>query len=126
MINGFHALIYSDDPDATPAFFRDVLGWPWLDAHGGWLIFKTPPSELGVHPAANEAGERFGDVPFHQATLMCDDLEATMADLRAKGVEVDPTTEDQGFGIITTIQVPGAGSMLLYEPRHPVAYELDR
>lgn len=125
MINGFHTLLYSDDPEATRAFFRDVLVWPWLDAHGGWLIFKTPPSEVGVHPTASDPADRWSEVPFHQASLMCDDLEATMAELRTKGVEVDPKIEDEGYGRTTSIQVPGAGWLMLYEPRHPLAYELD-
>jgi catechol 2,3-dioxygenase-like lactoylglutathione lyase family enzyme len=125
MINGFHSLIYSEDPDATRAFFRDVLGWPWLDAHDGWLIFKTPPSELGVHPAegANEA--RRADAPHHEVSLMCDDIEATVAELRAKGVEVGDEIENRGFGLVTSFRVPGAGTMQLYQPRHPLAYELD-
>ena len=97
MINGFHTLIYSDDPDATRAFFRDVLGWPWLDAHGGWLIFKTPPSELGVHPTEGGSGEHWADTPHHAASLMCDDIEATVAELRAKGVEVSDEIDNQGL-----------------------------
>ena len=125
MINGLHALIYSDDADATRAFFRDVLAWPNVDAHGGWLIFKTPPAELGVHPLDSQSGERLGEVPLHQAWLMCDDVEATLAELRAKGVEVSDTIEDQGFGIVSAIKVPGAGWMSLYQPRHPVAYDLE-
>ena len=125
MINGFHTLIYSDDPDATRAFFRDVLGWPWLDAHGGWLIFKTPPSELGVHPTDGGNREHRADSPHHETSLMCDDIEATVAELRAKGVEVAGVIESQGFGRVTSIVVPGAGTMQLYQPRHPLAYELE-
>ncbi len=125
MINGFHALIYSDDVDATRAFLRDVLEWPWVDAHGGWLIFKTPPSEVGVHPTEGEQGTRWGQAPHHQLSLMCDDLASTVAELRAKGVDVSDEVENQGYGMVTSIQVPSAGSMLLYQPRHPLAYELD-
>jgi catechol 2,3-dioxygenase-like lactoylglutathione lyase family enzyme len=125
MINGFHSLIYSDDPDATRAFLRDVLGWPYVDAHGGWLIFKTPPSEVGVHPAEGDNGEQWATTPQHQLSLMCDDLVATIAELKAKGVEVDDTIQDQGFGLVSSINVPGAGAMLLYQPRHALAYELD-
>jgi catechol 2,3-dioxygenase-like lactoylglutathione lyase family enzyme len=125
MINGFHALIYSEDPTATRAFLRDVLGWPYVDAHGGWLIFKTPPSEVGVHPADGDQGEHWATPPHHQLTLMCDDLKATIAELRAKGVDLDDAIEDQGFGLVVSINLPGAGSMLLYEPRHALAYTLD-
>ncbi len=126
VINGFHALIYSDDPTATRAFLRDVLGWPYVDAHGGWLIFKTPPAEVGVHPSESDDGEHWATPPHHQLTLMCDDLHATIDELRAKGVEIYDAVEDQGFGLVVSINVPGAGSMLLYEPRHTVAYDLDR
>jgi hypothetical protein len=125
MINGFHTLIYSDDPDATRTFFRDVLQWPWLDAHGGWLIFKTPPSEAGVHPIDGDKGQRLADTPFHQVSLMCDDLQATVVELREKGVEVGDEIHDEGYGIVTSFQVPGAGWMQLYQPRHPLAYELE-
>ena len=124
MINGFHTIIYSDDADATRAFFRDVLGWPSVDAGGGWLIFKTTRAELGGHPTAGGDGEVWGTVPTHQSSLMCDDIEATAAELRAKGVTVGDEIKDEGFGLTTSIDVPGAGSMMLYEPRHDVAYEL--
>ncbi len=125
MINGFHSLIYSDDPDATRAFLRDVLGWPWVDAHEGWLIFKTPPSEVGVHPTEGEGGQRWGVTPRHELSLMCDDLDATVAALRAKGVEVADEVKTLSYGRVTSIEVPGAGTMQLYQPRHPLAYELD-
>lgn len=55
MITALHTLIYADDPDRARAFFRDVLGLPGADTGGGWLIFKTGPSELGVHPSARSA-----------------------------------------------------------------------
>lgn len=124
MINGFHTIIYSDDVDATRGFFRDVLGWPSVDAGGGWLIFRTAPSELGVHPDTSEAGDVWASVPTHQSSLMCDDIEATVSELRAKGVTVEDEITDEGFGLTTSITVPGAGTMMLYEPRHEVAYEL--
>lgn len=123
MITGFHALIYSDDADATRAFFRDVLEWPHVDDGGGWLIFKTTPAELGVHPTAGPGGEVYGTAPNHTCSLMCDDIEATAAELRAKEVTVGEVT-DQGFGLVALITVPGAGEMQLYQPRHQLAYEL--
>jgi len=124
MINGFHTIIYSDDDVATRAFFRDVLGWPSIDAGGGWLIFKTKPAELGVHPTAGHDGEEWGTVPTHQSSLMCDDIEATVAELRAKGVTVADDIIDQGFGLTTMISVPGAGEMMLYQARHELAHAL--
>jgi len=124
MIHGLHTIIYSDDAEATRAFLRDVLGWPFLDAHGGWLIFKTPPAEMGVHPTVSESGERHGTPPFHQLWLMCDDIAAAVAELTAKGVRCSEEVEDQGWGLVATFEVPGAGDMGLYEPRHPVAHSL--
>ncbi len=124
MINGFHTIVYSDDPDATRAFFNDVLGWPSIDAGGGWQIFKTKPAELGVHPTKGPDGEVWGTAPMHQSSLMCDDIEATVAELRAKGVEVADEINDEGFGLTTMITVPGAGQMMLYQARHELAHAL--
>ena len=124
MITGFHTIVYSEDAESTRAFFRDVLQWPSVDAGGGWLIFKTPPSELGVHPTSDNHEDRTSTLPFHQASLMCDDINATVAELRRKGVEIDEKIEDQGFGLVTSIQVPGAGWLMVYEPRHPLAHQL--
>jgi catechol 2,3-dioxygenase-like lactoylglutathione lyase family enzyme len=118
MITAVHTLVFADEPDRARAFFRDVLGWPNVDAHGGWLIFRTGPSELGVHPTDP------GGALHHQISLMCDDLEATVAELEAKGVEFTQAVRDEGFGSTTMFVVPGAGEMLLYEPRHPPAYDL--
>jgi catechol 2,3-dioxygenase-like lactoylglutathione lyase family enzyme len=125
MITGFHTIIYSDDADATRAFFRDVLEWPSVDAGGGWLIFKTPPAEMGVHPTLSDTGHRWASIPHAQLSVMCDDLVATVALLEAKGVEVADGVRNEGFGLVTEIEVPGAGAMMLYQPLHPVAHELD-
>ncbi len=59
--------------------------------------------------------------PFHQCSLMCDDIRATVRELRAKGVSVEEQIEDQGLGLVTSIEVPSAGWMVLYEPRHDLA-----
>jgi len=117
MLTALHCLVYADDADAARAFFRDVVGWPAVDAHDGWLIFGTGPSELGVHPAD-------GGAAHHEISFMCDDLEATMADLGAKGARFRGGIEHRGFGRTATMAVPGAGDVLVYEPRHPVAYDL--
>jgi len=108
MIAATHTLIFSDDEAATRAFLRDILGWDNVDAGNGWLIFALPPSELGVHP-----GE-----PRHELFLMCHDVERTKAELEAKGVEFSGPIEDQGFGLITRFEVPGAGELQLYQPKH--------
>ena len=115
MITGSHVIIYSRDADADPAFFRDVLEYPHVDAGGGWLIFKLPPGEDAVHPA--------DDAPSHELYLMCDDVAATVEQLEAKGVACGPVS-DQGWGLLTSIRLPGGGDLGLYEPRHPKATEL--
>jgi catechol 2,3-dioxygenase-like lactoylglutathione lyase family enzyme len=125
MITGVHALVYADDAEAARTFFRDVLEFPYVDAHGGWLIFRTGPSEVGVHPTSGgEGGEGAGwhTGPHHEITLMCDDIRATVAGLEARGAEFTQQIKEQGFGLTAMLKVPGAGDVMLYEPRHPVAY----
>ena len=116
MINGIHALMYAGDADKTRAFCRDVLRLPAVDAGHGWLIFGLPPAELGIHPTPG--------LPRHELYLMCDDIAATMADLEAKGAEFTSPVTEQGFGLVTSIAVPGGGELGLYEPRHRTAYDL--
>jgi catechol 2,3-dioxygenase-like lactoylglutathione lyase family enzyme len=117
MITGLHTIVHAHDADAARAFFRDVLGWPHVDAHDGWLIFRSGPSELGVHPS--DAGSE-----HHEISLVCDDVEQTVAQLTAKGAHFVGTVEQRGFGRSIALDVPGAGQMLLYEPRHPTAFDL--
>jgi catechol 2,3-dioxygenase-like lactoylglutathione lyase family enzyme len=128
MIKATHTLIYSDDPEATRAFLRDVLGWPYVEhpeSEPGWLIFKTGPSEMGVHPTTGTfEGQEFSHPLQHSISLMCDDIEATVAELEAEGAEFSGEIEDLGFGVGTRLELPGAGTMLLYEPRHPEAHSI--
>ena len=112
-ITGAHALVYTSDPEAVRAVFRDVFEWNHVDAGEGWLIFALPPAEVAAHPAEGEAR--------HELTLICDDIGATVAELRAKGIEFDGEPTDRGWGIGVTMLLPGDASMLLYEPRHPTA-----
>jgi catechol 2,3-dioxygenase-like lactoylglutathione lyase family enzyme len=120
MITGTHAIIYADDADQARAFFRDILGLPSVDAGGGWLIFQLPPAELGIHPAGTGEARSGG----HELYLMCDDIAATMAELSARGAEFTAPVEDRGFGLMTTLRVPGGGQLGLYQPKHPTAYDL--
>jgi catechol 2,3-dioxygenase-like lactoylglutathione lyase family enzyme len=113
VITGAHAIVFSEDAEAARAFFGDVLRMPAVDAGGGWLIFALPPAELACHPTAPEDGGR------HELYLMCDDIEATVADLEAKGVEFVAPISDEGFGRMTRMRVPGAGDLGLYQPTHP-------
>jgi catechol 2,3-dioxygenase-like lactoylglutathione lyase family enzyme len=114
-----HALVYADNPAAARAFFRDVLGFPTADTGGGWLIFKSGPSELAVHPSSWEHEGQAGttDQRF-DVSLMCDDLDKTMAELTAKGAEFTGDVQDEGWGIATRLRIPGAGDLTLYQPTY--------
>jgi hypothetical protein len=117
-ITGVHALLYTSQPDALRNLLRDVFGFKHVDMGDGWLIFALPPAELGIHPAEGptyESGTR------HQLTLMCDDINLTVAELRGKGVEVRGDPRDEGWGITTTLLLPGSVEVMLYQPRHPTA-----
>lgn len=119
MITALHTLVYADDPEAARAFLRDVLRLPGADTGGGWLIFKTGPSELGVHPASWErAGEAGSTDQRFDVSLMCDDLETTMAELRARGANFVGDVADMGCGVAAQLKVPGAGELTLYQPRY--------
>jgi catechol 2,3-dioxygenase-like lactoylglutathione lyase family enzyme len=115
VITGAHVIVYSRDADEDRAFLRDVLEYPHVDAGGGWLIFKLPPAEVAVHPVEGDES--------HELYLMCDDVNATVEQLAAKGVNCGPVS-DQGWGLLTSIRLPGGGDLGLYEPRHPKATEL--
>jgi predicted enzyme related to lactoylglutathione lyase len=111
-ITGVHAILFAQDAEATRAFLRDTLELRSVDAGGGWLIFALPPAELAAHPAS---------APGVELYLMCDDLEATIVELEAKGVELIRPVSDEGWGRLTALRVPGGGELGLYEPRHPTA-----
>jgi catechol 2,3-dioxygenase-like lactoylglutathione lyase family enzyme len=110
VIIGAHVILYSQDADADKAFFRDVLGFPAVDAGRDWLIFALPPSELAVHPAEVGGG--------HELYLMCDDVAAEVGQLEGRGVSCS-RVEEQGWGAVTQIQLPGGSTLGLYEPHHP-------
>jgi predicted enzyme related to lactoylglutathione lyase len=117
MIRAVHALVYVQDAEAARGFFRDVLGWSHVDAGHGWLIFALPPGEIAAHPT--DDAEESGSCELY---LMCDDVEATVAELRRKEVEITSPIADQGWGLVTSIRIPGGATMGLYEPKHPTAY----
>jgi hypothetical protein len=120
-ITGAHVLLYSSEPERLRSTLRDVFGWKHVDAGEGWLIFKLPPAEIGVHPAEGptcESGIR------HQFTLMCDDITSTIAELRSRDVVVQGSPKDEGWGISVMLALPGGVEVMLYEPRHPAANAL--
>lgn len=104
MVNAVHAVLYTQHPEEVRAFFRDVLNFPAVDAGHGWLIFALPPAEMGVHPtqSPSEDGK-------HQLFLICDDLQATMEELKRKGVEFTQPVQDAGSGLLTALKLPGGG-----------------
>ena len=109
MITGAHSVIYSTDAEADRAFLRDVLGFPHVDAGGGWLIFALPASELAVHPQERN--------DIHELYLMCDDVEAFVAEMMTRGIVCDPVSS-QRWGSVTRVPLPGGGRLGVYEPRH--------
>ncbi len=112
MIAATHVLIYAEDAEATRAFLRDVFDFEHVDAGDGWLIFALPPTELGVHPAKPQTTGQ------HELFFMCHDIEETRRELEAKDVEFTAPVEDQGFGLVTRMKIPGAGELQLYQPKH--------
>jgi catechol 2,3-dioxygenase-like lactoylglutathione lyase family enzyme len=128
MIKAAHLLIYSDDAEATRAFLRDVLGWPFVVEPGSvpdWPIFRVGPSELGVHPTRSEwEGKTWTGPRHHSISLMTDDVVAEKAALEAKGAEFSGEITDMGFGLTVMLKIPGADDLMLYQPTHPEAYSL--
>jgi catechol 2,3-dioxygenase-like lactoylglutathione lyase family enzyme len=113
VITGAHVILYSTDAEADRAFFRDVLEYPSVDAGHGWLIFALPPAEIAVHPAS-EGGRA-------ELYLLCDDVAVTVTTLQASGIEIARPINDQGWGLLTAITLPGGVELGLYQPRHPTA-----
>ena len=111
MITGMHAIVFSPQAEKVRAFFTDVLGMPSVDAGGGWSIFALPPAELAVHPAEGAS--------HHELYLMCDDIDATLAELRGKGAEVAREVSEQGWGLVAAIRLPDGSELPVYQPRHP-------
>jgi predicted enzyme related to lactoylglutathione lyase len=108
-ITGAHVIIGSTDADADRAFFRDVLGLAWVDAGGGWPIFALPPAEVAVHP---------GKDGRHELYLMCQDLDATLTELKKKGAKMKMNPMDQPWGRIASFVLPGGSEVAIYQPKH--------
>ena len=109
MIIGAHSILYSKDPEADRAFLRDVIGLSHVDVGGGWLIFGLPPAEVAVHPAEKSGAQEF--------YLMCDDIEVFVADMQKREIACDPV-DDQGWGLLSSLTLPGGGRLGVYQPRH--------
>lgn len=109
MITGAHSIIYSTNADADRDFFRDVLQLTNVDVGDGWLIFGLPPAEVAVHPSEKD--------DIHEFYLMCDDVEAFIAEMEKKGVACG-AVQDMGWGVLTQVTLPGGGKLGVYQPRH--------
>jgi len=115
VISGAHVILYSKDAEADRAFFRDVLGFPAVDAGRGWLIFALPPAEAAFHPSDQNGA--------HELYFLCDDLKAEIAALAKKNVKCSEVHEER-WGSITRVRLPGGGDVGLYQPKHPTALGL--
>jgi hypothetical protein len=109
MINGVHAILFSKDPDRDRDFLRDVLQLPHVDVGGGWLIFGLPPTEIAVHPAEKSGAQ--------ELYLMCADVEAFIGAMAEHEIECSDV-QDQGWGLVTALTLPGGGKLNAYQPRH--------
>jgi catechol 2,3-dioxygenase-like lactoylglutathione lyase family enzyme len=117
MIKGVHAMFYSSDADGVRAFLRDKLGFSYTDVGHGWLIFDLPDAEMGCHPVEKEGGRT---VPSgtHELSFYCDDIHATVAELKGRGVEFTDGVTDVGYGLATHFKMPGGFAVQLYQPRY--------
>ena len=110
MITGAHSIIYSTKPDADRAFLREVIGLPHVDVGHRWLIFGLPPSEIAVHPAETNGS--------HELYFMSDDIGAFVAAMQTHNIACGPV-QNQGWGLLTQVRLPGGGTLGVYQPRHP-------
>jgi len=109
MISGIHLIIYSKDAEADKMFFRDVLKLTNVDVGNGWLIFGLPASELALHPSS--------DNDRHEIYLMCDDINVFVQQLSSQEI-VCSKIQDQGWGLLVQLSLPGGGKLGVYQPRH--------
>ena len=115
MIRGVHTMFYTSEPEALRAFLRDVLGLQGTDVGGGWLIFDLPEAEMGCHPTETGGGHSMPSGTSH-ISFYCDDLDATMRELRERGVEFVEEVADVGYGRRTSFRAPGDFTIELYQP----------
>ncbi len=118
MIKGVHTMFYSSQAEELRAFIRDKLGFSYTDVGEGWLIFNLPEADMGCHPADDQDGARSGT---HAISFYCDDIQKTVAELQAKGVQFTAPVEDHGYGLVTFFEMPGDFSVQLYQPKYTKA-----
>jgi len=114
LIRGMHGMFYSSEADALRRFLRDKVGLPATDVGGGWLIMNVPESDLGVHPTEGpEPKSGTADISFY-----CDDIHASVREMKARGVEFTMDVQDHGYGLVTHFKVPGGFDVQLYQPKY--------
>ena len=110
MIIGAHSVIYSTDPEADHRFLRDVLKLPAVDGGGGYLIFGLPSAEASIHPSSKDNLQ-------HELYLLCDSIDAFISEMRKHSVSCGPV-QDEGWGLLTQVTLPGGGRLGVYQPQH--------
>ncbi len=117
MIKGIHTMFYTSEPEAFRKFIRDTFGFSYTDVGGGWLIFDLPEADMGCHPS-DEQGKHGSPAGTHDISFYCDDIQETVKELKAKGVEFTREIKDEGFGLVTQFNMPGNVSAQLYQPQY--------
>ncbi len=115
MIKGVHTMFFTSQPEELRAFIKDKLGFAHVDVGEGWLIFDVPEADMGCHPAEDADGKRPGT---HHISFYCDDIEGTVAEMKARGVEFVDEITDQGYGLVTHFRMPGGIHVELYQPHY--------
>jgi catechol 2,3-dioxygenase-like lactoylglutathione lyase family enzyme len=115
MIRGVHTMFYTSQPQALREFLRDKLGFEAHDVGDGWLIFDLPEADMGCHPAEPDRGAPSGTP---HVSFYCDDIQQTVTELKARGVEFTQPIEDEGYGLVTFFRVPGDFEVQLYQPKY--------
>lgn len=115
MIKGMHAMFYTSEAEALRAFIRDKLRLPHTDVGHGWLIFDLPGADLGCHPVDHPGSPQSGT---HDVSFYCDDIDETVAELRARGVEFGDEISDRPYGRVIHFEMPGGVKVELYQPRY--------
>jgi predicted enzyme related to lactoylglutathione lyase len=114
LVRGMHGMFYSSQADALRLFLRDKLGLRGTDVGGGWLIFNAPEADLGVHPTEGpEPKSGTADISFY-----CDDIHASVREMKARGIEFTMDVQDHGYGLVTHFKVPGGFDVQLYQPKY--------
>jgi predicted enzyme related to lactoylglutathione lyase len=117
MIKGMHGMFYTSQPEALRAFIRDTLRFPFVDVGDGWLIFKLDEVDLGCHPT-DDGDPHEPPSGTHSLSFFCDDIHATVADLKSRGVEFTEPVADHGYGFVTHFRMPGDVVVQLYQPKY--------